>query len=207
MCFKPKVDTSFLDFQKEEAEAARLKEDERQGRIAEGMESIAGVFGNMDPILAQRREALSGFYDPQLENKFKSGKDELTFALARAGLLTSTTAGERQADLGEEFALQKSKVLGDISADLSNTKSSMQAQRAAIEAGLRASGDQTAASNQALQSAVTFREDSPTFSPLGNIFASVAEGIGSFKTGRDVASIQRLARPNPLTYSSGRLVA
>ena len=207
MCFKAKVDTSFLDFQKEEAEAARLKEDQRQGRIAVGMENIAGVFDNQQPILDQRRAALEGFFNPQLANKFKSGKDELTFALARAGLLTSTTAGERQADLGEEFALQKSKILGDISSDLANTKSNMQAQRAAIEAGLRASGDQTAATNQALQAAVTFREDSPTFSPLGSIFASITEGIGSFRDGRDVAQIQRLARPNPLTFSSGRVVS
>ena len=209
MCFSPKpnVDTSHLDFQKEEAAAARAKEDERQARIAVGMGSISDAFGNMDPILAQRGEALSDFYNPQIESKFNKSKDELTFALARAGLLNSTTAGERQADLGNEFALQKAKVLGDIGADLSNTKGNIQRQQTAIEATLRASGDETAAANQALQSAVTFREDSPTFSPLGNIFAGIADGIGSYKAGRDVAQIQRAARANPLTYSSGRVVA
>lgn len=207
MCFRPKVDTSFLDFQKEEAEAARLKEEERQGRVDTGMTAVGDVFDNMQPILDQRSAALHGFFDPQIDKQFGNAKDELVFALKRAGLLTSTTAGKRQVDLGDEFALQKSKILGDIQSDLAGTKTRMQQQRASIEAGLRSSGDATAATNAALQSAVTFREDSPTFSPLGNIFANLNAGIGSYNTGREVTEVRRLlARPNPLNSSSGRMV-
>lgn len=206
MCGRPKVDNSYQVFAQEEAERARAEEEARQARIADGMASIGNVFSGMQPVLDQRRQAMEGFYLPQLDEQFTDAKDDLTYALARAGQLSSSTAGQKQADLSRSFALNKASIEGDIQADLASTQTRMNQQRQGLEAALRASGDSTAASNAALQSAVTFREDIPKLNPIGNIFYGLAEGIGAVKNGYETGRIKALATPNPLNRGTGRVV-
>jgi hypothetical protein len=203
---KPKVDTSYQDFAKREARRARREEDARQVRIAEGMTSIAGVFDGMQPVLDDRRAAMEGFYLPQLDKQFGTAKDDLTFALARSGQLTSSTAGKRQGDLSEAFALQRAGIEGDIAGDIANTRNSMNQQRQSLEAALRASGDATAASNAALNTALTFRQDSPTLNPIGNVFLGAGQGIGAIQQGYESGRIKALATPNPIGGGTGRVV-
>ena len=205
MC-APKVDTSYQDFQREEAERARREEEARQARVAEGMTRIGEVFGNMDPVIEQRRAAMEGFYIPQLDQQFGQAKDDLTASLARAGQLTSSTAQTKQSDLAQAFALNRASIEGDIAGDLAGTRTRMNQQRQAIESGLRASGDATSAADAALNSAVTFRQDQPALSPLGNIFYGIGSGIGAATQGFDTGRIRRLATPNPLGGGTGRVV-
>jgi hypothetical protein len=296
MCGKPKVDTSYQDFARQQAEQARAAEDARQARVNEGLAKVRAVFeggsiggtapaavsvvntpgakktrpgtekdpmpqwvskhverygvlppnwkvdagttpgttaysvngktfateaearaaagtatpgqtyGGIDPLLAAREEALRGFYLPQLDDKRAKATDELTFALSRAGLLNSSAAGEKQADLGDAYSLEKAGVLGDIASDISGTRTTLNQNRASIEAGLRASGDATAATNQALAAADTFRADSPKLSPLGDIFYGTAAGIGAARQGYDTGAVRRTMTPSPLRAGSGRNV-
>jgi hypothetical protein len=203
---RPSIDTSYQDFAIAESERARAEEVARQARIAEGMTSIAGVFDGMQPVLDDRRAAMEGFYLPQLDKQFGTAKDDLTFALARSGQLTSSTAGKRQGDLSETFALQRAGIEGDIAGDVANTRNNMNQQRQSLEAALRASGDATAASNSALNTALTFRQDSPTLNPLGNIFLGAGQGIGAVQQGYDAGRIKALATPNPIGGGTGRVV-
>lgn len=228
---KPKVDTSYQDFAREQAERARAEEDARQARIADGLAQVKLIFegsggpstlgprgkggkqrpiverkGGMEPLLAAREEALRGFYLPQLDQKRDKAAEDLTFALSRAGLLNSSSAGEKQANLGEVYSLEKAGVLGDIQSDIAGTRTAMNQNRASIEAGLRASGDATAASNQALAAADTFRADSPKLSPLGDIFYGTAAGIGAARQGYDTGAVRRMMAPSPLRAGSGRNV-
>lgn len=218
----PSVDTSYQDFQKEEAERARREEEERQARVDTGLEQIAAIFEGgtytptdggdpityegMDPFLAQREQAQNDFYIPQLDKARGNATDELTFALARAGLLNSTVAGDRQAELAEDYALQKGSVLADIASDIAGTQTRMNQSRSAAEAALRASGDNTAAANQALQSAVTFRSEQPQLNPLGNVFFGISEGIGSARDAAEAERIRKLATPNPMKTGASRVV-
>ena len=206
MCGSPRVDNSYQEFAMEEAARARAEEEARQARIGTGMEQIRGVFSDMSPVLGQREEAMRGFYEPQLNKQFDRAKEDLTFGLARAGQLTSSTAGRRQGDLGDAFALQKTALEGDIASDLASTQQRMNQQRAQIESALRASGDATAATDAALNSAVTFRQDQPTLSPLGNLFYGVGQGIGAQQQGFRTGQVQRMATPNPLGGGTGRVV-
>lgn len=203
---KPKTDRSALKFQQSEAARARQEETARQGRVAQGMEQIGGVFAPLEDTLAGRRETLEGFYLPQLDERFSDAQENLSFGLARAGQLTSSTAGKRQGKLGELFGLERAKVDADISADVAATRGRMNSQRSALEAALRSSGDATAATNGALASAMTFREDQPTLNPIGNVFYGIAEGIGGLRDGYEAGRIRRLATPNPMGRGTGRVV-
>lgn len=213
-----KVDTSYQDFQRAEAARARAEEEARQSRIATGMEGIKAIFEGgqhdsqtyegMQPYLDQRETAMRDFYLPQLDQEVDRSTEDLTFALKRAGLLNSSMAGERQADLMQQHQLQRGSIMADIARDLSNTKGQINNNRSAIEASLRSSGDATAATNQAMQSAVTFRQDSPELNPIGNIFAGIATGLGAAKQGYDTQVIRNKATPKPLSSrGTGRQVA
>ncbi|WP_288927293.1 hypothetical protein [uncultured Maritimibacter sp.] len=166
----------------------------------------AQTYEGMNPILGQREQAMKDYYLPQLEGKASDAKEALTFALARAGLLNSTTAGKRQADLTEQNALEKGSIMSKIASDVANTRSQMQQQRSAIESGLRSTGDASLAADQALNQAVTFRQDQPVMDPIANIFSGIVEGIGSVKSGYDAGRIKRLSTPTPLSSSSARVV-
>lgn len=54
---------------------------------------------------------------------------------------------------------------------------------------MRASGDATAASNQALAAMSTFADDQPRLSPLVDLFGGLAATIGAAKKGADVGAI------------------
>lgn len=162
-------------------------------------------YDGMQPLLDQRRKAMEDYYLPQLDRQRSKATDDLTFALARAGLLNSTVAGDRQADLTDQFALEKGSVLSRIASDIANTKTRMNSNRASIEAGLRSSGDTSAAADAALRSAVTFREEVPEMNPLGHLFYGISEGIGSAKTGADIAATRQMLARSPFG-KSGRVV-
>ena len=202
----PSVDTSYQDFSIAEAARARAEEEARQARIGQGMEGIREVFAGMAPVLDQREQAMRGFYMPQLDKQFGDAKEDLAFGLARAGLLTSSTAGKRQGDLGEAFGLQRASLEGDIASDRASTQQRINQQRATIESALRSSGDATASTDAALNSAVTFRQDSPTLSPLGSVFFGVGEGLGAARQGFQTGQIRRTATPSPLSSGTGRVV-
>lgn len=178
------------------------------GFLSSGTVGEPVTYEGVQPFLEQREQAQRDFYMPQLDQQFGKAKDDVTFALSRAGLLDSTVAGERQADLSEKFALERGSILARIASDIAGQKTNLNQQRSAIEAGLRASGDASQAADQALSAAVTFRQDQPTLDPLGNLFYGISEGIGAARTGQEVDRIRRLARPSPLnTSNAGRLVA
>lgn len=206
MCGSPDVDTTYQDWAMEEADRARTEEEARQARIATGMTSIGDIFegraghAGMQPFLDQRRAAQEGFYLPLLDTRFKQKKDDITFALSRAGLGTSTAAGEKQADLSEAFALERGKIFSDISGNIAGATSKMQDQRASLESQLRASGDASAATNAALSRALTFSKEEDRVNPLGNIFMGLAQGIGAAKSGYGTGQVQSLSQPLGVNY-------
>lgn len=165
-------------------------------------------FAGMQPILDQRREAMEGFYLPQIDKQYDSAREDLTFALHRAGLLNSTAAGEKQGDLSEMFSLERAGVLSDIERDISGTMGQLNQNRAAIEAALRSSGDASAATDAALSSMTAFRADSPTLQTLPSLFAGAATGIGAAGRGYDMGEMTgtRAKIPNPFAKGSGRVV-
>lgn len=173
---------------------------------AMGPRGAAKTYAGVQPILDQRREAMEGFYYPQLDDQAADARDQLTFALQRAGLLDSTAAGEKQADLQTQLGLERGNIASRIARDLAGQRTRMNQYRSSIESGLRASGDATRAANEALQAAVTFRDDMPDLNPIGNVFGGIAQGIGAYRQGFETGRIRRMATPKPLDRGTGRVV-
>jgi hypothetical protein len=217
MCLpSPEVDTSYQDWSMDQAEQARADEEARQAQIEAGLADIGAVFeggtvggvtyGGVQPYLDQREQAQKDYYLPQLQDQATNATKDLTYALQDAGLLTSTTAGERQADLGEQYALQEGNILAQIASDISGQETLLNQNRSSIEASLRASGDATAATNQALSSTQSFYNDMPELDPLAQLFAGITAGIGAASNGYQTGQVRAASTPQPLTTSYGRNV-
>lgn len=148
------------------------------------MQTSKGFGGLVDA----RREANRDYYRPQLEDKFGDARDDLTFALSRAGLLDSTAAGGKTNDLNRDYGVQQGQIESRANADATRFQSQIADTRSALETQLRASGDPSSALNAALSRADIFRTAKPEFSPLGDLFAGAAEGIGqgvdAYRTGQ-----------------------
>lgn len=160
----------------------------------------------VEPILAARRRAQERFYLPQLDEQHAEAKDELAYALARAGLGVSTTANEKASKLAEGFNRERTGVMADIDRDIAGARGDYEQQRQQIEAQLRASGDATAATDTALRGIATFAKDAPELRPLDNALLGLTQGIGSAKNAYDVASIRTRAQGGNVNRDLSRSV-
>lgn len=160
----------------------------------------------VEPILAARRTAQERFYLPQLDEQHAEAKDELAYALARAGLGVSTTANEKASKLAEGFNRERTGVMADIDRDIAGARGDYEQQRQQIEAQLRASGDATAATDTALRGIATFAKDAPELRPLDNALLGLTQGIGSAKNAYDVASIRTRAQGGNVNRDLSRSV-
>lgn len=162
----------------------------------------------VNPYLRQRRQALEGFYNPQLLEQSEAAQDDVTFALSRAGLTNSTVASDKKTELQREQALAAAKIAADIDSDIANTQSRFEQQRQALEAGLRASGDRSAAAEGATRAVANIQDEAPSFSILPDLFSGVAQGIGQYRENQqDAALTQRINDViNPMSRKSGVIV-
>jgi len=190
MCLSPKVDRSIQAQQQQEAAEARAREEARQARIREGTAKIETQFGQFDDdFFAQRRAAYNDYYQPQLEDKFKNAQEKLTFALARAGTLNSTLAAERNADLLRDLDVQRATINSKAENDVNQFRGRIQNEKSALVSQLNATSDADRASNEALARTQYLQQNTPEYSPLGDIFLGVASGIGNYLAGREDAAI------------------
>lgn len=172
MCFPSSSDSKI-------AKAQRADEVARQSRITSGMGDIASAFsGFNDAYYAKRAKDYVDFATPTLEKQSKEAHDNLIYALARTGNLDSSAAIKKNADLEEETNAQRIGI-ANTGLDQANTaRSNVENLRGNVVAELNATGDSSAAAQSALRTAQNLNQPQG-YSPLGNLFASFAQSIGS----------------------------
>jgi hypothetical protein len=180
--FSPKVQTDKSVSRQQQADAARARADEeaRQGRIREGMGAIDQAFaGFNDDFYKGRADAYQAYYEPQLQDQFEKARSSLLFALTRSGLVNSSVAADKQADLSKSFEDQRSQIISRALASANDQRSRIANQKSALVGQLNSTGDSTQASQAALATSKQLAGEQPEYSPLGDIFAGVAAGIGN----------------------------
>lgn len=157
------------------------------------------------PLLQARKTAMKDYYYPQLDKNHATAEDELTFALARAGLLGSTAEGKRRTDLTEGYNLERAGIASDISRDLAGTRTQLNSQRTALEGQLRSSADATATTNSALAATKTIAADAPQLNPLENTLLAFADNIGAARNGYDVGKVRQASRGSTVNRDLSRV--
>lgn len=159
------------------AEASRSDEVARQERIRSGMGAIDQAFSGFgDEFYNKRAADYSAYALPDVERQAKAQRENLIYALARTGNLDSSAAARRSGELTQEENAARINV-ANTGIDQSNQlRSQVENARSGVVAELNATGDSTAASNATMRSIQNLNQP-VGFSPMGNLFASFAQGV------------------------------
>jgi hypothetical protein len=192
MCFapKPRVDTTVQEAQVKEAADARAAEEARQARIRAGNASIDTAFSGFDDnFYGGKAKAYSDYYMPQVEDKFADARKNLTFALARAGTLNSSIAGEKNADLLKQYELQRATIQNQATSEANALRTRIGNEKSTLVSQLNATGDADRAANEATSRTQMLFNEAPSYNPLGDIFSGVAAGIVQWRTAQQNEAI------------------
>ncbi|MFY7925563.1 MAG: hypothetical protein ACOVN5_07115 [Aquidulcibacter sp.] len=163
-----------------EAAQARADEQERQQRIREGTTRINSIFDGQfnDDYFTRTRQNFIDYANPQIEQQYGDAQKELTFALARGGLLDSSARGQKVGELQRLYDLNKQQVADQALAYEGEARNSVESARNDLVATLNATGDAQGAANSAINRASALSKPA-AYSPLSQLFTDFTAGLGT----------------------------
>lgn len=143
-----------------------------------------GLFSNKttstgfdDDFYKGRRDAYTDYANPQLEDQYGDANKQLTFSLARGGLLDSSVRGEKLGDLQKLYDTQKQAVADKALSYETSARNSVEDARGNLISTLNATGDAEGAAKSALARSTALTQPD-AYSPLGQLFTDFTNGLG-----------------------------
>ena len=163
-----------------EAAQARADEEARQARIRAGTTNINNTFDSQftDDYYKQRRDAYTNYATPQLEDQYADAQKQLTYALARGGLLDSSIRGSKLGELQQQYALQNQDIADKALASETDARNAVEDSRANLISTLNATGDAEQAASTAISRASALSQPA-AYSPLASLFADFTDALGT----------------------------
>lgn len=166
------------------AREAREREARRQAALSQGMQAIDQSFaGFTDDFYDQRKQAYIDYAMPQLNRQHGTAAEDLTYALARSGLLESSVAARKQGDLAEQFQMQRQGIVDEGMRLANQARQDVAQARSSVVNDLYAT-ENPAAAAAAAQARARIATAQPTFSPLGMLFQNVTSGLADWSENR-----------------------
>lgn len=125
----------------------------------------------------QRRQSFLDYAQPQVDQQYGDAQKELTFALARGGLLDSSVRGQKAGELQKLFDLNSQSVADQALSYETQARTGVEDARQNLIATLSATGDTQGAINSALARSAALSQ-SPAYSPLGQLFSDFTANLG-----------------------------
>jgi len=168
-----------------DSKAARAEEEARKARIKDGSARIDTNFAGFDQQffdgIANNQMNL---YQPELDDQFGKARDSLAFALARAGTLNSTIAGDKTAELGQKYDTQKATIASNAQAAADALKGRVATEKTSLTGLLNSTADSDRAANESLARSQQLFQEQPTYNALPDLFAGFASGVGNYYAGQ-----------------------
>ena len=123
-----------------------------------------------DAFYNDYKQGIVDYYQPQVGEQYNDAQKELTYRLARAGLLRSSMAAEEAGDLSRQYDLNSAEVRNKADQGAADLRTNVAGQRAKIENQLLSSEDPNAAASQATAAVRDISLDQPNMSPLSALF-------------------------------------
>jgi hypothetical protein len=153
------------------------QEHAREARIKAGNASINKTFAPFnDDFYAGRSKAYTDWAQPQLEDQYADQRKSLTYGLARNGLLSSTVANDKTADLKKQYDTDRIQLADQGLAEATKARQAVNSTKMDLQNQLTATGDPSAAASNAL-AAAKVQQSASAYTPLGNMFGNVASGL------------------------------
>lgn len=116
------------------------------------------------------------FARPKVEEQLGKAREQLTFALARGGIMDSSIRSNQSADLQRE-ADEEFQAVADRGREYATkARNSVEDARNNLITTLQVTADNTGATNAALNRAQALTSE-PTYSPVGQLFTDFSSGI------------------------------
>lgn len=120
--------------------------------------------------------AYTDFARPKVEEQLGKAREQLTFALARGGIMDSSIRSNQSADL-QRAADEEFQAVADRGREYATkARNSVEDARNNLIATLQVTADNTGATNAALNRAQALTSE-PTYSPVGQLFTDFSSGI------------------------------
>lgn len=163
-----------------EAAQARADEQARQERVRGGTTNINSIFDKQftPDYFTGRKKAYLDYATPQLNDQHGKASKELTFSLARSGLLDSSARAQKEADLKKEYDLNQQQIADQALATEGQAKSAVEDARSGLITTLNATGDAAQAANAANARSVALSQPA-AFSPISSLFADFTNTLGT----------------------------
>lgn len=143
----------------------------RQERIKDGMSRINSQFAGFD----------QNFYDAAAENykaatmprmlrDYQTTRNNLTYALARGGMLKSSAGVQKNQSLQDELSSNQSRIANNAQDQANRLRGQVNEQKGNLIMQLQSSADPASIAEQATSATAGLRAPS-AIAPLGNLFA------------------------------------
>jgi hypothetical protein len=150
---------------------AAAQEAARQANITQGMGEIQNQFAGFTPqFFNQAATDYTAAVTPGMMRDYQTTKNNLTYSLARGGLLQSGAAVQRNASLSNQLSQNNSQITNNAQQQSNTLQANVNTQKANLVSQLESSADPSSIATQAAASASQLRAPS-AIQPLGNLFS------------------------------------
>ncbi len=150
---------------------AAAQEAQRQAQINQGMQSIDQQFAGFTPSFYQQAATnYTNAVTPGMLADYQNTKNNLTYSLARAGILNSGAAVQRNQSLQNQLAQNNSQIANNAQQQSNQLQANVNTQKGQLVEQLQSSADPQSIAEQATAAASQLRAPS-AIQPLGNLFA------------------------------------
>jgi len=158
-------------------ESAAEAEARRQAKVDAGLKRIEEVFGKYDQDFYDRsQDAYLDYYEPQLEDKYKKGLQDLKFALARGGRFGSSTEVDRKAKAAQDMGFQKQELASGAIQAADASEAAVNAAKKEMTNLNQINANPDLAASLSNQQAAILNQP-PKFDPLLDVFGNITEGL------------------------------
>jgi hypothetical protein len=132
-----------------------------------------------DDFFNAYKQKVLDYYQPDEQRQYDAAQRDLKYSLARAGVLQSSTAADKQGELAYSDALQKANIVANANTQEGNLKSQIQQNKQALINQLYSTEDPTLTANLAESSAAATRLQDPQLTPAAALFTPALTTVGS----------------------------
>lgn len=162
------------------AQADRDAEAQRQNTIRFGTQNVDNIFNSQfnDDFYNKQQQGYLNYATPQLDDQLGKAREQLTYALARGGVLNSSVRSAKEAELQQKADLARQQIGDQALSYGTQARNNVENARSNLISTLNATGDAQGAVNSAMSRATALSAP-PSYSAVGQLFTDFLSGLGT----------------------------
>ena len=143
-----------------------------------------GTQGGFGPdFYSKYNQSILDYYLPQEGQQYNTARSSLSYSLARAGQLNSSTAGMDIGNLANQDAINRAQIASGADTQTAGLRSTIQNDEQTALNQLYSTEDPSVAANTAQNMVANANLTKPLLNPAGALFAPITVGVGNALSG------------------------